>query len=606
MQDYLNHQFIDCINGAFAFGLFPNLANMMKQLFFTVALLAPGSLWAQDAFETPYERSKGKQTTTYAEAIDYYTRLSKEYSSLHMIEMGKTDSGFPLHLVVFSPTNHVDFDRLHAEGYTVLLVNNGIHAGESDGVDASMMLMRDLVSLKQGPGILDSTVIAVVPFYNIGGALNRNSTTRFNQNGPEEYGFRGNGRNFDLNRDFIKADTRNARSFQELFHQVDPDLFLDTHVTNGSDHQYTLTLLTTLPEQLGDPLASFLNETIEPQIFKSMANRSHPITPYVNVHGRTPDNGWTRFYDSPRYSSGFTSLFQTVGFMSEAHSLKPYDVRVQDTYMLLQTLLEVARDHGKSLQTARKEARAALPQQSEYVLAWKVAEDATPDTLNFMGYESVTKTGSLTGAETYDYDHNQPYTKPIPIRNAYTPAITVKAPVGYYVPAGWWNVLEQLKRNGVKVEEVRETMQVAVEVYHIADYGTYEMPYEGHYPHYNVQLETTRETITIYPGDYYVPLNQAQNKYIVHVLEPQSRDSFFSWNFFDTILQQKEGPSGYMLERRVEELKAAVPNWESKWEVVLEENPEWKEQPQRLMYWLYQEGFQEKNYLRYPIYRATK
>lgn len=46
--------------------------------------------------------------------------------------------------------------------------------------------------------------------YNVGGMMNRSSSSRANQDGPEEYGFRGNSQNLDLNRDFIKMDSEEA------------------------------------------------------------------------------------------------------------------------------------------------------------------------------------------------------------------------------------------------------------------------------------------------------------------------------------------------------------------------------------------------------------
>ena len=169
-----------------------------------------------------------------------------------MRTMGLTDSGKPLHIVVFSENKDFSFNQNKA----VLLVNNGIHPGEPDGIDATMMLMRDLANSKIK--VPKSTIVVAIPVYNIDGMLNRNSFSRANQNGPEAYGFRGNGRNYDLNRDFIKSDTKNSRSFQEIFHTVNPDVFLDNHVSNGADYQYTFTCIATQHERLGEKLVTFL------------------------------------------------------------------------------------------------------------------------------------------------------------------------------------------------------------------------------------------------------------------------------------------------------------------------------------------------------------
>src|SRR5690606_21884318 len=203
-------------------------------------LLISFQLMAQknNMYLTPYEKGNGNQTATYAETIAYFKMLDESFETIQMLPMGLTDSGEPLHIVIFDPEKSFDFNTIH-KNRAVLLLNNGIHPGEPDGIDATMMLYRDLAIGKLKTP--KNTVIVNIPVYNIGGALNRNSHTRANQNGPESYGFRGNARNYDLNRDFLKSDTRNSRSFAEIFQKVNPDVFIDNHVSNGADYQYTFT-----------------------------------------------------------------------------------------------------------------------------------------------------------------------------------------------------------------------------------------------------------------------------------------------------------------------------------------------------------------------------
>ena len=256
--------------------------------------------------ETNFEKSGGKETGTYEEVIDFYTQLAESSGKVSLEEFGKTDSGKPLHLVIYSPSEEFDFEDLRKKN-SIILINNGIHPGESDGIDATMMLFRDLA----GDSIAapKNTVLATIPIYNVGGALNRNSTSRTNQNGPAEYGFRGNARNYDLNRDFIKADTRNTRSFYEIFHHVKPDIFIDNHVSNGADYQYTLTHLFTQHNKLGGELGNYLDEQIMPALEDSLAKKDWDITPYVNVFNEVPEEGFSQFNDLPRYSTGYTTLW---------------------------------------------------------------------------------------------------------------------------------------------------------------------------------------------------------------------------------------------------------------------------------------------------------
>ncbi|MGB5405130.1 MAG: hypothetical protein WBN13_14250, partial [Robiginitalea sp.] len=200
--------------------------------------------------QTPYERGNGNTTATYEELMEFYRGLAREYAEINLQTLGETDSGEPLHLITYSSEGGFDFQKLQKEKI-ILLILNGIHPGEPDGIDATSLLMRDLASGKVTvPG---NIVISAIPVYNIGGALNRNSGSRANQNGPESYGFRGNSRNYDLNRDFLKMDTGNARTFASIFKMVRPHLFLDTHVSNGADYIYTLTHLFSQHNKLGGP-----------------------------------------------------------------------------------------------------------------------------------------------------------------------------------------------------------------------------------------------------------------------------------------------------------------------------------------------------------------
>ena len=190
--------------------------------------------FAQD-FKTPYEKGNGNQTTTYEEMVKFYDDLDKNFESISVVEKGKDDNGEPIRVVIFNVSKTKKFEFQNP----VILINNGIHPGEPDGIDATMMLMRDLALGKIK--VPQNTKVAAIEAYNISGMQRRGKFSRANQNGPEEHGFRGNARNFDLNRDFIKNDTENSKAFQEIFHWLKPIYFIDKHISNGADYQYTFT-----------------------------------------------------------------------------------------------------------------------------------------------------------------------------------------------------------------------------------------------------------------------------------------------------------------------------------------------------------------------------
>ena len=304
---------------------------MKKIIVFSLTILSFNILISQapQQFVTTFEKSGGTETATYQEVISFYKNLSDTFPEISMLEMGKTDSGEPLHIVVFNKDSNFNFSEIR-KNKRILLINNGIHPGESDGIDATMMLYRDLAQQKiKAP---KNTILVTIPIYNIGGSLNRNTGTRANQNGPKEYGFRGNARNYDLNRDFIKCDTKNAKSFAQIFHFVKPDVFIDNHVSNGADYQYTLTHLFTQHNKLGTYLGNYINQKMMPDLEEKLAEKDWDITPYVNVFNQVPEIGFSQFMDSPRYSTGYTTLWNVLGMMVETHMLKPYKQRVEGTY----------------------------------------------------------------------------------------------------------------------------------------------------------------------------------------------------------------------------------------------------------------------------------
>ena len=209
---------------------------------------------ASQAQLTPFEQSKDKNyTATYPEVIAYYSKLAKLYPQMRMIDYGMTDIGKPLTLIVLSRDKVFDPAAVKKQNKRVLLINNGIHPGEPEGIDASMMLARDLLKNNALP---KDVVICIIAVYNIDGNMNRGQS-RANQNGPVAYGFRGNYRNLDLNRDFIKADSRNALAFTQILNTWQPEVLLDNHVSDGADYQYVMTLIETQKDKQNPLLANY-------------------------------------------------------------------------------------------------------------------------------------------------------------------------------------------------------------------------------------------------------------------------------------------------------------------------------------------------------------
>lgn len=554
-------------------------------------------------FITIFEKSNGLETPTYKEIINFYKKLSDSYASINLQEIGETDSGHPLHIVTFNPKANFDFDDLQKRNKNILLINNGIHPGESDGIDASMLLLRDLAEEKiKTP---ENTTITVIPVYNVGGALNRNTGTRTNQNGPLAYGFRGNAKNYDLNRDFIKNDTRNAKSFAKIFHKVNPDLFIDNHVSNGADYQYTLTHLFTQHNKLGSEIGKYLHTELQPQLETSLTAKKWDITPYVNVWGTTPDKGWSQFMDLPRYSTGYTTLWNTPGLMVETHMLKPYKKRVEGTYALLLSALEILEKDGLKIKRLRKQSTEYWKSTADYPITWKV--DTSKSTkFNFKGYEGLYIESKVTGYPRLKYDQNQPYTKEVSYKNYFIPTKTITIPKAYVLPQGWWNIKKLLDLNQIKYTVLNQDSTILVEVLKIDDFKTQKKPYEGHYLHYDTKVKKISSEINFHKGDLIIPTHQEGIRYLLESLEPEAPDSFFNWNFFDTILQQKEGFSPYVWEDKAYELLQNDLRLKEKFKEKRKDTAfanNWYAQ----LDWIHkQSNNYEKAHLTYPVYRILR
>jgi hypothetical protein len=552
-------------------------------------------------FETHFEKTNGSETATYEETIAYYQKLSKVYPEISIQEIGETDAGKPLHIVTYNPDKEFDFEAIK-KSKTVLLINNGIHPGESDGIDATMMLYRDLAN-----GSIASpkkTVLVTIPIYNIGGSLNRNSTTRTNQNGPKAYGFRGNARNYDLNRDFIKCDTKNARTFTEIFHLVSPDVFIDNHVSNGADYQYALTHLFTQHNKLSGSLGTYLHTEMMPKLESKLAKKNWDITPYVNVFNSVPDKGFSQFFDSPRYSTGYTTLWNTLGMMVETHMLKPYKQRVEGTYELMKSMIEITEEDYSEITKLREESFDRNSQVSTYPLSWEI--DSTQiTTLNFKGFEGETITSEVTGLPRLKYNRDKPFTKPVTYYNYFKPNLEVTIPKAYIIPQGLHPIIDLLKLNKVDMVSFEKDTTFYVESYKIASFETRRSPFEGHYMHYNTSIASNMKELTFMKGDYLVTTHQPAFRYLLETLEPQAQDSFFNWNFFDTILQQKEGFSPYVWEDKALELLDNNPDLKVTFETKKRTDDTFANNWYAQLNWLHQQSAHyEKAHLQYPIYRV--
>lgn len=512
-----------------------------------------------DPYLTPFERGNGNQSTTWHECIAFYERLAADFPAvLSFFQIGSSDAGLPLHAGVVSADGVFEREHIARAGRPVFFNNNGIHPGEPEGIDACMALVRDFCMQPERLAALGDTVFLFIPVYNVDGCLNRQASSRVNQLGPEQFGFRANGRNLDLNRDFIKCDSLAAQAFNRFFTAWDPAVMVDTHTSNGADYQYTMTLIHTQSDKLGDGLGPFLRDTMLPAIYQAMDQRGWPTCPYVNPVKITPDDGIEDFLEVPRFSTGYAALHHTIGFMPETHMLKPFADRYASMRALLEVVLAFTVAQASSIQALRRAARQAAATRRAWPVLWK-PDYGRPSSFRFKGYAAVQRPSKLGNYSRLAYDRDQPWERDIAWFNRCQAQVTVATPKRYLVPQAWREVIERLQWNGVLLERLPSDQTLHGLVYYIDEVVSRPTPYEGHLFHEQMRVSSHAATIQARAGDVLVPLDQPNARYAVETLEPQAHDSFFRWGFFNSIMEKKEAFSDYVFEDTALEMLQAEP-----------------------------------------------
>ncbi|MFM1931468.1 MAG: hypothetical protein RL226_771 [Bacteroidota bacterium] len=548
------------------------------------------------------ERFIGNETMTYEELITAYQELDKKYEEATLLEVGQSDVGLPIHVLLIDGEGAKSPETIRADK-PVWMINNGIHPGEPCGVDASYRFARFLLEGRLEGISIDSISIAIIPMYNVGGALNRGCCSRANQNGPLAYGFRGNARNLDLNRDFVKCDAQNTAAFIAAFQRLQPDVLVDTHTSNGADYQYTMTLITTQPDKLGGALGDYVRNVFDPNLHHAMDQKGWKMSPYVNTHGTTPEEGIVGFLETPRYCTGYAALFGTIGFTTEAHMLKPFEDRVESTFAFLCSMGEFLSARGRDVHAQRLKWMQELQLASSLPVRW-ILDDSRVDTLTFDGYRASHPPSEVTGAPRLKYNRAEPFSCQITYKNSYVSDRQVVVPEFYIIPQAWREVIALLELNGVQLERFPGPKQLDVETYVLDEVKFGTRPYEGHFLHTLNGWHLEQRTVQIQKGDVLVKTNQPAKRFIVEILEPMADDALFRWNYFDSVLQQKEWYSDYVFEDTAADMLKEQPDLKRRFEEKKANDSAFATNPEAQLYWLYtQSDHFEPSVNRYPIFR---
>jgi hypothetical protein len=334
-----------------------------------------------------------------------------------------------------------------------------------------------------------------------------------------------------------------------------------------------------------------------------MKTGGYEMTPYVESEETSPDSGIVSFLETPRFATGYTAQHNIISYITETHMLKPFDKRVYATYDFMQALIDINERDAKLIGDVKHRADEQVKQQQTFALNWAV-DEAHVDTLVFKGYTAGHKPSEVSGLPRLYYDRTRPYTKTIKYYDNYKVTASAEKPLAYVIPQAWGKVIDLFKLNNVKMERLAHDTTLELQVYYIGDYKTPSRPYEGHYLHSNVVLNPVEMNVKFYEGDYVVYTNQALNRYIVETLEPQGVDSFFAWNFFDSVLGEKEYFSDYVFEDVAADILKKDSELRKKLDAEKADNPKLANSAAAQLNFVYRNSpYFEKTYLRYPVGR---
>lgn len=556
-------------------------------------------LYAQRIVPLQYKDNK---SFTYDELIDIYQKLDHMHQDAMLTEWGTTDAGLPLHLFIINPDEQFTPAEIRQSNKAVMMVMNGIHPGEPDGMDASLIWADELLNDPELPLKLENIVLCIIPAYNIGGMLNRDCCTRANQDGPEEYGFRGNALNLDLNRDFMKQESRNALSFASLFRAYNPDFFIDTHVSNGADYQHVFTLLHSSGQRMPERQRDFYEKEIVPELYRKMGKKGYPAVPYVNIWNDSPDKGYAAFNDSPRFSNGYTSLWGTFSFTPETHMLKPFPKRVEATRVFLDVCREYLNRNSRKVMIYRDLFDKWVKESASLPMRYEI-DRSRGRRIEFMGYEAYYAPSAVTGQIQLYYDRSKPYTKKISYYDEFKVTCNALKPQTFVIPFAYRELAEKLEKSGVATRRLKADTTLYAESWYLPDLK-FSGLYEGRplFALHDTTVLRHRDGIRVGAGAVLVQTGTENDLFIMNALHPYGPDSYLVWGYFAAIAEQKEHFSSYIFDAYARKMLDEDPALKMAFEQKKAADPAFASDAHAQLSYLYKRSpFAEKTLNRYPI-----
>ncbi|WP_075348676.1 M14 family metallopeptidase [Algoriphagus marinus] len=549
---------------------------------------------------TPFEKSEGLESPTYKETMAWLEKLANESAYLTMTNAGISEQGRVIHMVIASLDRDFSAAELSTSRKPLILIQAGIHAGEIDGKDAGMMLLRD-IAVGDKKELLTKANILFIPILNVDGHERRSQFGRVNQRGPVEMGWRTNAQNLNLNRDYTKLETAGIKTIATIINKYDPDLYIDIHVTDGADYQYDITYGYVATGGYSPEISSWLSTSFQPEVDQALKDMGHIPGPLLfAANGNDFSAGNIAFSFSPRFSHTYGDIRHMASILIENHSLKPFEQRVLGTYVFLEQAINSLGAHFESLQSAVK-SDSEQPKESIPV-KFKFRETLA-DSMQFLGIASSKVKSEITGAEYVKWE-GKPITQVVPSLLMDVPELSVPVPKAYWIPAEWGNVIEKMRQHGIELETLTESKELKLEFSTVENYKMGTQPYEGLMRVQSFDLDRKYKTLSLNPGSVRVKTDQPLGELAVILLEPESVDSFFQWGYFNTIFTQTEYMETYIMEPLIAKMLAEDSELKKRFDEKKATEPDFAKSPRAIYQWFYaQTPYFDQNWKVIPVGR---
>ena len=574
-----------------------------------LACIAP-AFAADPALTTVAERSGFIKTGRYDEVIALCDAFAKAYpDAVRCFDFGTTPQGRPMKALAISRSGALTAAAARERGLPVLLVQGGIHAGEIDGKDAGFLALRQMLDGEAAKDALKQQVIVFVPVFNVDGHERFGAWNRPNQRGPEQMGWRTTAQNYNLNRDYAKADTPEMQAMLQLVEAWDPIAYIDLHVTDGAKFEHDVAIQVE-PVHAGDIELRRAGRAFRDDVIAEVARQgSLPLSFYPSfVEFDNPLSGFVDGVPPPRFSTGYFQLRNRFAMLVETHSWRDYPHRVKVTRNIVVAVAEQTAQHGRDWLRLAHDADARAGQAAGHPVALTYAASDKVRTVDFRGYEYTRTPSEISGALMTRYDENKPAIWKTPLRDDIHPALTVAAPkAGYLVPAehaAW--VGAKLKQHGIDYRILEHAPgKTAVETFRATKTTFAAGSVEGH-QRLNVEGEWKPESRDVGAGALFVPIAQPKAQLVMALLEPQAPDALAAWGEFNNAFEQKEYMEAYVAEDVARAQLAQDPALKAAFEQRLKDDVEFAKNPgARLEFFARRHTSWDERYNLYPVLRTA-